>query len=61
MHIGAQDAHVRQCFAQNARQNRTDGILRLKMACVDEVQTAVFCFLKVIVFEIRRRPALQCA
>ena len=54
MRLCAQNGQLRQRFAQNALQHRADGIFRLEMPRVDEVQAAVFCFLKVIVFEVSR-------
>ena len=53
MVLRAQDGQLRQRFAQDARENRADGVFRLKVSRVEEVQAAVLRFLKVIVFEIR--------
>ena len=53
MVLRAQDGQLRQRFAQDARENRADGVFRLKVSRVEEVQAAVLRFFKVIVFEIR--------
>ena len=62
MRFCPQNGQVRQRFAQNALQNGADGVFCLKMARVDEIEPAVFCLFKVIIFEVsgHERIAARC-
>ena len=54
MRLRPQNGQLRQRLAHNALQNGADGVLRLKMARVDEIEAAIFCLFKVVVLEICR-------
>ena len=58
MRLRPQNGQLRQRLAHNALQNGADGVLRLKMARVDEIEAAIFCLFKVVVFEICRHERI---